>query len=115
MYNKKSSHLDSNTADYIEIEVMPLDPSKHVSYVNGMYVILPKKSENDDAKNDVTMMDGNVQLDSSNIDNNEEAEDCDQESNNNVDDDVLKISVTEDENVSLKVANEDYRDGIGKS
>ena len=114
MYNKKSSHLDSNTADYIGIEAMPLDSSKHVSYVNGMYVILPKKCE-DDVKNDVTMMDRNVQLDSSNIDNNEEAENSDQESSNNVDDDVLKISVTEDENVSLNVANEDYRDGIGKS
>ena len=114
MYKKKSNHLDSNSADYIGIEAMPLKPFRYVSNINGMNLILPKKCVNDDVKNDVTMMDGNVQLDSLNIDN-EEAESGDKESNNNVNDDILKISVTEDENVSLKVANEDYLDGIGKS
>ena len=114
-YKKKESHFDSNSADYIKLVAMPLNPSKSVSNVNGMNVILTKKCENNDVENDVTTMDENLQLDLPNIDNIEEAENGDHESNNNVDDDVLRISVPEDEKVSLNVANVDNRDEIGKS
>ena len=115
MYNNKSNHLDSNSTDYIELEAMPLDPPKPVSNVNGINVILSKKSVNNDAENVLTTMDENIQLHLSNIENNEEAENGDQESNNNVDDDVIRTAVTEDENVSLNVANVDYRKEKGKS
>ena len=100
---KKSSHLDPKSDDYIAEEAMPLNPVKSVHHTEGMYVTLPKKSLND-AKNETKTRDDNTLLNVTDIDN-PKAENEGQESKNNVDDAIVGIVDTEDLDVSLNTAN----------